>query len=655
LIESSEISNSRSAFPILVILLIVVYAVVFSVAGYCQYRSFSYQDMDLAAINQAFWNGIHGRFITASHVGESALLNTHKWFISVFLLPLYALFPGPLILLYIQAIAISIGAWAVYLLARKALNPALGLLFSFCYLIYPSLNYITLYEFHPIVFAIPLLLFTFYFYQSRKWTGYLIFLVLALSCREDVVLPVFGMGIYFLLRAIKERGNNPFARWRWGVSAVLLSVFWFVICNRLIPGLAAQLNPEADQTNLIPIFFGWLGDTPVEMAETMMTRPGYILSGVLTGPKLMYLFQLLLPLGFLSLLSPASCIMIIVPALEGLLSSRSQHFSIQYQYTALIIPFVFISAIRGTRNLLRWKWLKFKPDYLVIFLLLVSPFSARMLGPLFRLPGKFRQWRVTKEDAVRKEMVRMIPDQAPVLATFGFASHLSNRPQLFYSFQICGGWRPGYRVDLPLVQRSAKFALIDFNDPLTFYYFYGPDGDRYLREFLEDGWQLEETINSLALFRKGDSNELGLIGKVDPSRISIPLNQPIIDLPGLKLRGYNIRHNLRLGRRMVETVVFLECDKKVNRDYLLTARFRQHGGQEFAFGQSFFAPYRILPTSEWKPGEVVRQKCVIMIPREAPAGTYDMILSLLESAGQGEFECEVIYTKDKALTIRVLH
>ena len=438
------------------------------------------------------------------------------------------------------------------------------------------------------------------------------------------------------------------------MSALLLSVFWFFLCARLIPALATHLNPEADQTNLIPIFFGWLGDTPVEMAGTVMTRPGYILSGFLTGSKLIYLFQLLLPLGFLSLLSPASCIMIIVPALEGLLSSRSQHFSIKYQYTALIIPFVFISAIRGTRNLLRWKWLKFKPDYLVIFLLLVSPFSARMLGPLFRLPGKFQQWRVTEEDAVREEMVRMIPDQAPVLATFGFASHLSNRPQLFYSFQICDGWRPGYLVDLPLVQRSASFALIDFNDPLTFYYFYGPGGNSYVRGFLEEGWQLEETVNSLAFFQKRDYSKLGLIGKTDLSGIEMPLNQPIINLPEVRFRGYNIRHNLQLGRRMVETVVFLECDEKVNRDYLLTARFRQHGGQGFAFGQSFFAPYRILPTSQWEPGEIIRQQCAIMIPREAPVGTYDMILSLLESAGQGEFEGEVIYTKNKALIISAL-
>jgi len=629
----------------------VVYAIIFSFAGYCQYTSFSYQDMDLAAINQVFWNGMHSRFITAIHVGESALLNNHKWFIAAALLPIYALFPGPLLLLYIQAIALSAGVWAVYLLARENLKPALGLLFSFCYLIYPSLNYITLYEFHPVAFAVPLLLFTFYFYQRRKWTGYLIFLLLSLSCREDVTLPVFGMGIYFLLRGIKERGTPPFLRWRWGVSALVLSLFWFLLCTRLIPTLTAQFNPEADQTDLMPIFFGWLGDTPLEMARTAITHPGYLLGGVLTRPKLLYLFQLLLPLGLLSLLSPASCVMVVLPALEGLLSSRPQHFSIQYQYTALIIPFVFISAIRGTRNLLRWKWLKFKPDYLVIFLLLISPLSAKIIGPLFRLPSRFRQWRVNEEDSVREEMVRMVPDQAPVLATFGLASHLSSRPQLFYSFQICGGWRTGYRVDLPLVQRSAKFALIDFNGSLTFYYFYGPGGDSYVRGFLEEGWQLEETVNALALFRKGDYSKLGLVGKTDLSGIEMPLDQPIIDLPELRLRGYNIRHNLRLGRRMVETVVYLECDKKVTRDYLLTARFRQHGGQGFAFGQSFFAPYRILPTSQWDPGEIIKQQCAIMIPREAPAGTYDMILSLLESVGQGEFKGEVIYTKNKALII----
>lgn len=156
--------------------------------------------MDLAAVNQEFWNGMHGRFVTASHVGESALLNNRKWFIAILLSPLYAISPGPLILLYIQAIALSIGACAVYLLAREALNSVLGLLFSFCYLIYPSLNFITLYEFHPIVFTIPLLLFTFYFYQRRIWTGYLIFLLFSLSSREDAVLPVFGMGLFFFWR-----------------------------------------------------------------------------------------------------------------------------------------------------------------------------------------------------------------------------------------------------------------------------------------------------------------------------------------------------------------------------------------------------------------------------------------------------------------------
>ena len=109
--EICETSKSTTTFSILVILLIVVYAIIFSVAGYCQYHSFFFQDMDLAIINQAFWNGIHGELFTAGRVGESTIFNDHRWFIALPLLPLYAIFPGPLILLFFQSVALSLGAW----------------------------------------------------------------------------------------------------------------------------------------------------------------------------------------------------------------------------------------------------------------------------------------------------------------------------------------------------------------------------------------------------------------------------------------------------------------------------------------------------------------------------------------------------------------
>ncbi|MFH1038055.1 MAG: DUF2079 domain-containing protein [PVC group bacterium] len=651
--ESSGILKSSNIFSLLIILLIIVYTVIFSIAGYYQYISFSYRDMDLAAISQAFWNGVHGRFYTASHVGESALFNNHKWLIALPLLPLYVLFPSPVTLLVFQAAALGFGAWGVYLLARHLLNPGWGLLFSFCYLIYPALNFITLYEFHPITFITPLLLFTYYFYIRRKWGIYVLFLLLSLACREDAALPVFGLGVYALIHGMTEGGAPSRDRWKWGLSALLLSAAWFTLCIKIFPFLVAAFFPEADRSNLIPVYFGWLGRSPGVIVRTLIARPGYSLKGILTGPKLLYLFHLLVPFGFLSLFSPSACVMVVFGALEGLLSSRPEHFSIRCQYTALVIPFVLISAMGGIRNLLRWKWFKSRPEYLMIFLLAVSPLSAKMFGPLFRFPDLLRQWRVTEEDLIRRELVRMVPPSAPVLSTFQLASHLSSRPKLFYSFQFCGGWRsPSLKwINVPLVQKSALWMLIDFNDPLTFHYFYGPESDRHLRAFLEENWRLEETVNSLALFRKGASPEIGLIGKAALSEIGNPLSEPVKSVPGLVLRGYSLRPGNRLDFRVVETAVFLQCDGAVKDNYLLGVSFRKQGGGGCSFGQYLFGPFRIFPSSRWEKGDFIGQRCVILVPTEAPAGMYDVALSLVRPLGRDEFAGEVIHTARDALTL----
>jgi uncharacterized membrane protein len=60
--------------------LLVIYIGLFFFIAALKYASFSFHDMDLAAINQTFWNSLHGRFISHGY-GEAALLSGHKWFI----------------------------------------------------------------------------------------------------------------------------------------------------------------------------------------------------------------------------------------------------------------------------------------------------------------------------------------------------------------------------------------------------------------------------------------------------------------------------------------------------------------------------------------------------------------------------------------------
>ena len=619
----------RKSFKIkwILLVLVIIYITIFSSIAYLKYQSFSFQDMDLAAINQTFWNAIHGKFIS-NYYGEAALLSGHKWFILFPLIPFYSILPNPLTLLFLQSLFLGLGAWAVYLLGKELITPMAGLIFAFCYLIYPPLNFVNLFEFHPIAFATPLLLFTFLYYHRKRWGLYLLFLFLSLSCREDIFIPVLGIGLFALLEGIRDKDRKIFSRMKWGLAAILSSLIWLVICLKVIPMLIASGQPPSNTPTMVESFYGWLGNSPREILGNIFFHPGKILRGILIQPKLLYLFHLLVPLGFVSLFSPSSLIMVVVSLAEGLLSSRFSHYSIRYQYSSIITPFIFISAIYGVRNILRWKWSRGKAKIILPIILIFSIVSAKFLGPLFNLPEGIQLWRVTQEDRVRQALVDEVPPAAKVAATFEFGPKLSMRPQLFLFYHLYASSRKlGFSRHIPIMQEMAEYALIDFNDWLTFYDFYTPGGYKSIFNYLTEGnWSLVTTINSLALYKKSDHSDLGVVSNVTGS--NTPRLKNIPNIPELKFAGVKINRNEVLNEPVISLEVDLKCDKSLRDNMLLAARFTSSADRSKGFRQFYFATYRIYPTSLWKPGEIIRQTCNILIPQDMPPGQYNLTLIL---------------------------
>ena len=604
---------------------IILYIAIFSLVAHLKYQSFSFQDMDLAAINQAFWNATRGNFIHHD-LGQSVLFSGHKWAICFFLLPIYALFPGSLTLLFLQSLALGLGAWAVYLIARAELNPRFGLLFSFSYLIYPALNYVNLYEFHPLAFATPLLLFAFYFYQKRRWGLFILLIVISLAVREDVAIPVFGMGLFALLQGILSRDEKFWTRFKWGLTPVFLALLWFLVCTKFTP---------VKSTSTMESFYSWLGGSPGEILKTIIFHPVIVLKGVLIRPKLLYLLYLFVPLGFVSLLSPSALIMVLVALAEALLSQRFTHFSIRYQYSSIITPLIFISAIYGVRNILKWKFFsrdkkKSKSFPVIIFMviLICSVTSALTLGPLPRLPEGIKLWRFTEEDGVRESLVEMVPPRIPVITTFAFAPKLSTRPQLFFFYHVYSvSGHANFRPYIPASQKACRYALIDFDDWLTFYDFYSPEGYKSVFNYLIDGeWQLVTMVNSLALFRKSAHPYLGVVGSISKGD-KVQLRN-IGGIPELKFAGFNLEKKTIFDQPVINLEIDLKCENRINDNILLAARFTSRADRSKGFQQFFFAPYRIYPTSLWRPGEIVRQSCNILVPQEMLMGDYDLTLTL---------------------------
>lgn len=619
----------RNLTVAILIALIIAYTAVFSFVAYAKYRSFSFYDVDLAVINQAFWNASRGGIVPASP-GQATILNGgHVELIILLLTPIYAAFPSPLTLLFLQSLALAVGAWPLYLLGRELVKPAIGLLFAVCYLIYPALNWVNLFEFHTIALATPLILWMFYFYVRKNWPAYCLFVILALSCREDVAIPVFAMGIFALIRGRGGMPDEKGSGLKWGLLVLFSSVIWFVLCIKFIQPyfmLLEYRNAETAKGGLL--FFGWLGDSLSEILRTLAVRPGYVLGGIVIKAKMLYLLHLLAPVTFLPLFSPAGMVMTLLSLSEGLLSQRIPHYTIRYQYTSIVTPIVFIAAIYGIRNIFKIKALARRESSVYMIVLIVSLFSAWFLGPLPGLPREIKSWRFTEEDAVRQKMVDAIQKDAAACTTFRFSAKLSMRPMLFHFYHIYAqSQHTGFGIYASEAQRCSKYLILDFDDPLTFYDFYTHGGDADIYRFLTGGnWELVEAVNSLALFKRGERPQLGLVRTADCREAAHMVDvTPVADI---KLCGYTLKKGMALGEHIIALDVYCQRLRASSANYFIAARFTSRRDPGYSFEQVLFAPFRIYPSSRWRDGEVVVQRCNILIPRRAPYGEYDMKLTL---------------------------
>ncbi len=178
-------------------------------------------------------------------------------------------------------------------------------------------------------------------------------------------------------------------------------------------------------------YYSEFGDSPLKIIKNVIFSPQKTLSIILEPERLNYIKQLLLPVGFLSILSPLFLIFTIPDLLINLLSNNSQLHQIYYQYTAPINPFIFITAIMAVGFL---KKISKLPDViLIIYLLVISIISAYLYGPL---PGARESnldmyTRQLNDRDLIKKYLSAIPRRLSVTATNNIGSHLSERQRIY--------------------------------------------------------------------------------------------------------------------------------------------------------------------------------------------------------------------------------
>jgi uncharacterized membrane protein len=409
------------------------YAALFGFAAVLHHVVFRSGHADLGSMAQTIWNTLHGHFLVAtSAVGDQVVrLGFHVDPLLVLLAPLFWIWPSPLLLPIVQALAAASGALPVFWLARKHLGSSRSAAnFAFAYLLYPAtqFNAFTIAAgFHALSLAVPLVLYAVWFLDEDRLIAFSILALLACTTNEVVPLAVGCLGIWCAVR----KGRRVFGLGVFGVG-LSLTVFDFLW---LIP----HFSPTG--VDLFAGRYRSVGGTPAGMAHKLVTDPMAFAHAVATGHKAAFLALLLFPFLGLWLLEPLLFLGALPALTVNLLSSWGNQTSIGYEDTAAIVPFVVAASIFGAARLNR------RAGRLSLWALAAVACIA-IYSPIYFLARDVRALGLSSVSA-KAHAVSLIPQGAPLSASNQLGGHLSERR---------------YIGTFPYVRR-ARWIVVDTEDP----------------------------------------------------------------------------------------------------------------------------------------------------------------------------------------------
>lgn len=431
---------------------IISYSVYFTYATFTKHINFFTGRFDLGNMDQTVWNTINGRvFLLTNPDGTNIMsrLGIHSDFILIILSPLYILWSDPRMLLLIQTLVIASGALFLYLLSNKVLNNKnISLLLSISYLLNPFIQKQNLFDFHPVSLATTFLIASFYYLYLKKYKVFLIFLLLSTMTKENVFLVSSIFGLYILITNNKGKIQNlyKYKTTPNKLSFIFLSFKDFILNKNNLLGmilflisfaafylLVAKFIPEArGDSHFALSYYKNFGDDTFDLIKNIFLVPNKIISVFFSIDSFNYIKKILLPVGYLPLLSPAYLAFTIPDFIINLASSNQNLRSIHYHYMALITPFVYISSIFGIKRILKNNS-RFLTNLIIYYLIFFALLGTFQYGSL---PGSqnpaLEIYNKKKENAGQiSAFLKRIPDGLSIASTNNLGSHLSQRQKIY--------------------------------------------------------------------------------------------------------------------------------------------------------------------------------------------------------------------------------
>lgn len=435
---SVEAPSGRTRWaPVVVALACLIFAVQFSVWSMRRYDLFLARRFDLGNMVQAVWSAAHGDLLLTSTdiVGEQVPRFAGHFEPILWLFgPLWWLWPSPNLLVVAQAVAIASSGIPAYLIARRVIgHPAIAALFCVVTLMYPFVQAQTLFDFHAVALATPLILWLVWAAVSGHDIVLGVTVVLAAATKEQVGLALFVIGLWIAIELGRRRAGT------------LIAVFGLVWSAVAIGLVMPHFRTAGAEVALVGRY-GEFGDSVGAAVINLIVHPVRSAEILATESRVIFVLALLAPLLFLPLRAPLLAAAAVPDVLINLMSSHPQQQQLAFHYGAVSGPILIAAAIVGLGSLTRSRFRMIArlaaPPVVIPALVVVTVLASWMLGPLpfwgsspiahaagvhrytgERPPGE-------ADVATLRGAVRLIPANAAVSAGNGVGAHLSARRRI---------------------------------------------------------------------------------------------------------------------------------------------------------------------------------------------------------------------------------
>ncbi len=440
---------------------------------------------DLSIIDQAVWKYAHFKNpITTTHVYyDTPIYIDHLEIILIIISPLYYIFDSAITLIVLQVVSVIASGIAVFLLARKykiARTLAHALLVS--YYAFFGIQFAIWADVHTLVFAVGFMSYFLYFLETKRNKLALLFLVLAIICKEDIALLTLLISSIFI---IKEKQRTAIIAAC--VSLFYLLILFFIYFPTVLPegyrfgnssGLLSDVNPiylidSAEKQKTILYSLGWFGFIP-----------------------------LLYPIGVIPFIGDLAHYFVLG---KGVI--RTEDIFLHYRSTVgLLLIWPTIIAISKVKFLNNWKT--------ALYLLLCAAFLQYYLHlPLSYLSKKWF-WQERVEIANINHLLKKIPENASVATHNNIAVHLTHRDEIYGLFPM----QRDFKSNSPCGTTSCGWFRVG-GDPKFLFYDKGSNFNalHYLtgrEEFFETISNLEKNGNIQLIEHKDTSYLYRIIKKI---------------------------------------------------------------------------------------------------------------------------------------------